>query len=76
MEDGLRRMSHGPQHFENNNCQGKGCHSVCVKMQCDKKSLLAAVNSSKKHNLMSVGGYPDNVVDLCGEDNADESFSC
>ncbi len=26
---GLRRMSHGPQHFEINNWQGKGCHSVC-----------------------------------------------
>ncbi len=24
----LRRMSHGPQHFESNNCQGKGCRSV------------------------------------------------
>ena len=22
-------MSHGPQHFENNNWQGKGCHRVC-----------------------------------------------
>jgi hypothetical protein len=28
--DGLRRMTHGPQHFECNNCpEGKGCHSVC-----------------------------------------------
>ena len=25
----LRRMSHGPQHFESNNWQGKGCRSVC-----------------------------------------------
>ena len=25
----LRRMPHGPQHFENNNWQGKGCRSVC-----------------------------------------------
>ena len=22
-------MSHGPQHFESNNWQGKGCRSVC-----------------------------------------------
>ena len=26
---GLRRMSHGPQHFESNNWQEKGCRSVC-----------------------------------------------
>jgi hypothetical protein len=26
---GLRRMPHGPQHFENNNWQGKGCRRVC-----------------------------------------------
>ncbi len=26
---GLRRMSRGPQHFESNNWQGKGCRSVC-----------------------------------------------
>jgi hypothetical protein len=38
-------------------------------MQCDKKSLYAAVDASKKCNLMVVGGYVDNVVDLCGEDN-------
>jgi hypothetical protein len=38
-------------------------------MQCDKKSLFAAVDASKKCNLMVVGGYVDNVVDLCGEDN-------
>jgi hypothetical protein len=25
---GLRRMSHGPQHFESNNCQRKGYHNV------------------------------------------------
>jgi hypothetical protein len=25
---GLRRMSHGPQHFGSNNGQGKGCLSV------------------------------------------------
>jgi hypothetical protein len=25
----LRRMPHGPQHFESNNWQGKGCRSVC-----------------------------------------------
>ncbi len=52
-------MSHGPQHFERNN------------WQCDKKSLLPTTDASKKHNLMVVGGYTDNVVDLCGEDNTD-----
>ena len=26
---GLRRMPHGPQYFERNNWQGKGCRSVC-----------------------------------------------
>jgi hypothetical protein len=41
-------------------------------MKCDKKSLLAAVDASKKHNLMAVGGYTDNIVDLCGEDNDDD----
>jgi hypothetical protein len=40
-------------------------------MQCDKKSLLAAVDVSKRHNLMTVGRYTDNVVDLCGKDNTD-----
>jgi hypothetical protein len=45
-------------------------------MQCDKKSLLEAVDASKKRNLMVVGGYADNVVDLCGEDNADAKRQC
>jgi hypothetical protein len=40
-------------------------------MQCDKKSLLETTDASKKHNLMVVGGYTDNVVDLCGDDNTD-----
>jgi hypothetical protein len=31
-------------------------------MKCDKKSLLTAVNSSKKHNLMAVEGHEDNTV--------------
>ena len=31
---------------------------------------------SKKHNLMVVGGYADNVVDLCSEDNADTKRQC
>ncbi len=38
------------------------------KMQCDKKSLLAAADASKKRHLMVVGGHADNAVDLCGED--------
>jgi hypothetical protein len=41
------------------------------KMQCDKKSFLEAVDALQKLNLMAVGGYTDNVVDLCGEDNTD-----
>jgi hypothetical protein len=41
------------------------------KIQCDKKSLLASVDVSKKRNLMVVGRHADNPVDLCGEDNAD-----
>jgi len=45
-------------------------------MQCDKKSLLAAVDASKKRNLMVVGGHADNAVDLCGEDSADGKRQC
>ncbi len=45
--------------------------AIRAKMQCDKKSLLAAADESKKRNLMVVGGHADNAVDLCGEDNAD-----
>ena len=45
-------------------------------MQCDKKSLFTEVDTSKKRNLMLVGGHPDNVVDLCGEDNADTMRQC
>ena len=48
--------------------------TIHVKMQCDskcdKKSLLAAADASKKRNLMAVGGHEDNPVDLCGEDSA------
>ena len=44
---------------------------IRVKMQCDKKTLLAGADASKKRNLMLVGGHTDNVVDLCGEGNAD-----
>jgi hypothetical protein len=36
-----------------------------VKMQCNKKSLFVPADTSEKHNLMTVGGYVDNVVDLC-----------
>ncbi len=39
-----------------------------VQMQCDKKSLLAEADASKKRNLMAVGGHADNAVDLCAED--------
>ena len=62
-------MSHGPQHFESNNWQGKGCHSG------DKKTLLAEADASKKR-LMLVGGYADNAVDLCGEGNPDAKLPC
>jgi hypothetical protein len=49
---------------------------IGVKMQCDKKSLLVATDASKKHNLTVVGGYSDNVEDLCGEDNTDVKRQC
>ena len=45
-------------------------------MQCDKKSLLAEEDTSKKRNLTLVGGYADNDVDLCGEGNADAKCPC
>ena len=45
--------------------------AIRAKMQCDKKSLLAAADASNKRNLMGVGGHADNFVDLCGEDSAD-----
>jgi hypothetical protein len=44
--------------------------TIRTKMQCDKKSLLAVADASKKRNLMVVGGHADNAVDLCGEDSA------
>ena len=37
--------------------------AIRVKMQCDKKSLLAAADASKQRNLMVVGGHSDNPVD-------------
>jgi hypothetical protein len=45
--------------------------AIRAKMQCDKKSLFAEEDVSKKGNLMSVGGHTDYVVDLCVEDNTD-----
>ena len=42
----------------------------------DKKTLLPEVDASKKRNLILVGGYADNVVDLCGEGNADTKRQC
>jgi hypothetical protein len=36
-------------------------------MQCDKKSLIVSTDASKKLNLMAVGGYTDNIVDLFEE---------
>ncbi len=50
--------------------------AIRVKMQCDKKSLIATTDASKKLNLMVVGGYTDNIVDLCGEDNVDVKRQC
>jgi hypothetical protein len=35
---------------------------IRAKMQCDKKSLLTTADTSKKRNLMVVGGYADNAV--------------
>ena len=45
--------------------------AIRVKMQCDKETLFAEADVSKKRNLMLVGGHADNAVDLCGEGNAD-----
>ena len=50
--------------------------AIRAKMQCDKKSLLAAADASKKRNLMAVAGHADNAVDLCAEDNADAKRQC
>ena len=50
--------------------------AIRVKMQCDKKTLLAETDASKKRNLTLVGGYADNAVDLCGEGNADGKRPC
>ena len=49
--------------------------AIRVNMQCDKKTLLAEADASKKR-LMLVGGYADNAVDLCGEGNADAKRPC
>ena len=40
---------------------------IRAKMQCDKKTLLADADTSKKRNLMLVGGHADNPVEVCGE---------
>jgi hypothetical protein len=50
--------------------------AIRAKMQCDKKSLLAAADASKKRNLMVVGDHADNDVGLCGEDNTDAKRQC
>ena len=50
--------------------------AIRVKMQCDKKTLFAEADTSKKRNLTLVGGYADNAVDLCGEANADAKRRC
>ncbi len=47
---------------------------IRAKMQCDKKTLLADADASKKRNLLLVGGYTDNPVEECGEGNADEKL--
>jgi hypothetical protein len=46
------------------------------KMQCDKKSLFTETDTSKKRNLMLVGGHADNALDLCGEGNTDTKRQC
>ena len=50
--------------------------AIRVKMQCDKKTLFAEADTSKKRNLTLVGGYAENAVDLCGEGNADVKRPC
>jgi hypothetical protein len=36
--------------------------AIRAKMQCDKKSLLAETDASKKRNLILVGGHADNAI--------------
>jgi hypothetical protein len=50
--------------------------AIRVKIQCDKKSLLASADASNKRNLMVVGGHTDHAVDLCGEDSTDGKRQC
>jgi hypothetical protein len=45
-------------------------------MKCDKKSLMEEGDTSKKRNLILVGGHVDKTVDLCGEVNVDTKFQC
>ncbi len=45
-------------------------------MQCVKKTLLADVDTSKKRNLLLVGEYADNLVEVCGEGNAYAKRPC
>ena len=49
---------------------------IRTKIQCDKKVFLVESDSSKKRNLLLVGGHVDNVVDLCGESNVDSKCQC
>ena len=49
---------------------------IRAKMQCDKKTLLADADASKKRNLLLVGGHADNPVEVCGEGNADAERPC
>jgi hypothetical protein len=39
---------------------------IRAKMQCDKKTLLTDEDTSKKRNLLLVGGHADNPVEVCG----------
>ena len=56
--------------------------TIRVKMLCDKETLIVEetlvveTDTSKKRNLMLVGGHSDNVVDLCGEGNVDTKRQC
>jgi hypothetical protein len=47
-----------------------------TKIQCDKKTLLTDVDTSKKRILLLVEGHADNPVEVCGEDNDDTKRPC
>ena len=50
--------------------------TIRVEILYDKKTLVPEEVVSRKRYLMLVGGYVDNTVDLCGQDNIDGKRPC